>query len=559
MVLNKQYKIELKNIIKALLIQFINKKYHRPIAIKKELNIIINQIINFFDNFINKSTCEICRNCYCMNKNLKKSSLSDSSIETLYNINYEENQIKPNNEYIKSDINIKFSKISMLELIGNDYNLEYNPIIMIPKKEIELLEFNNTIKYSKFFNSKLLFQKIQMSENCSFENKEFGWVFINNSKLIVKLYIKIKSENYLVLIKCRNKRFKNIQGFDYFTEITYNELFFLCIIKYIIYQNKKDSIRLFQYFLLNLEIYNNKELFSLKCDEFKINPALNIDVSKAIKLNQNYLREDALEFISEGLFFSSNISEINLEENKINDNGILILSHALKSNHINLITLGLSYNVISDVGVKYISDALKINKSIKTLGLYNNNIGNLGVGYLGDMLKYNNTIESINLSKNIFLYDGLKLLIEGIIVNRKLKTIGLEFLNIYDDGAILIRELLINNNIIEGINISNNQICDEGFCSLVDGIMINTKLNKFSIRRNHISDIGIKKLSENIQFNSSLNFLFLQENSIGNQGANLILESLKSLENQIVIYLYDNLVNHEIKVKIRKEEFRIKI
>ena len=76
--------------------------------------------------------------------------------------------------------------ISMKDLIGNEYDNDYNPIITLPAHEIDLLEFNKNIKYSKYFNSKLLSQRYFPSEASEVIKKvhlkkDFGWVFINNS------------------------------------------------------------------------------------------------------------------------------------------------------------------------------------------------------------------------------------------------------------------------------------------------------------------------------------------------------------------------------------------
>ena len=524
--------------------------------VNKEIKTVTYQIISYFDEVIKKlniSRCKLCKECDCQKINSDDRSLAPTDIDQT-------------TQYFKEDINYfnetnaVFTDITMQELIGPDYNNDYNPILNLPKLDVELLEFNKDIKYSKYFNSKLLFQKYTPTEGTiPYIKKEFGWAFIYNSKLIMKLFINIKNSNYIILIKCRNKRFKNIQGFDYFSDITYNELFFLSIIKYIVFLNRKDNIGLFQYFLTSLQIYNNKNLFSISDYNCTINPAINLEAFKIINLRHYYLREDALEFISEGLYYSKNVIEIILEENKVGDRGIFLLSKALKSPMINLKTLGLSYNVISDEGAKYIADALMVNKSIKAIGLYNNNIGNYGSQALGEMFKYNNTLESINLSKNLIYYDGLKSLLDGLAINTKLKVIGLEFLNITDDGAKIIKNLLQNNNTIEGINLSNNSIGDEGFISICEGLSQNTKLTTLSIRRNHISNEGSICFSNMILINSTIKLVYLQENSIRNDGARYILNSIKVNSTVSEIYLYENCIQHDLKTLIRADEKRIKI
>lgn len=536
-------------------------------TINKEIKITTKQIITIIEKkmtSVNQGKCKMCKECDCQRlfSGSDEKSMENTDIEQTQKFieeGYDECSIGSiqENEYFQ-----EITEISMLNLIGQEYSLEYNPTITMSKYEAELLELNRSEKYSKYFNSKLLFQKYQAEENyfkSGCIKREFGFVFINNGKLIMKLFINVKGVNYKVLIKSRNKRFKDIQGFDYFSDLSYNELFFLCIIKYIVHYNRKDKIRLFQYFITSLDIYNNKSLFTTDSDNCFVNPALNLDKARILNFKHSYLREDALEFIVEGLSYSINVVEIIFEENKIGDEGAFLIAKALKSPVSNLKTLGLSYNVIGEDGAKALSEALNNNKKLKAIGLYNNNIGNLGAQALGSMFLNNESLESINLSKNIFGFDGLRLLLEGLYVNTKLKVIGLEFLNISDRGGGLFKDLLIRNQHIEGINLSNNSIGDNGFSKICEGLIQNSKLTALSIRRNSIGDKGAVSLSNALLKNKTLKLIFLQENSICNEGGRNLLDSVKLSQSIEEIYLYENCIQYDLKVVIRADEKRIKL
>lgn len=479
-----------------------------------------------------------------------------------------------NTNYLSDDLSSEDGNTSMMDiylsdLVGLSLPTEKNPMLCLPKLELELLEIDSNEKTTKFFNSKLIVQKcnkkiasIQASGylNKPSTIKEYGWVLIYDSRFYMKLFIVVKKNYYVISVNCKNKRFKNFEGFDYFPELTYREFFFLAIIKYIVYCNKKDSIGLFQYFLTSIDIFNNNNLVEFNFDELIINPAINLEMLQVINLKQCYLRQDAMEFICSGLSECRFVVELSLEENKLNDKAINYLSSALQSKDCSIVTLGLGYNSIGDNGAKVLANSLKNNFKLKTIGLYDNELGDIGVSAFGELFLSNNTIETINLSKNFFKYAGLKSLIKGLKFNTGLKVIGMEFCNIYDEGAYLIKELLIENSCLKGINLSNNYISDLGFISICEGLNINSQLTVLSLRRNNISDVGATFFSQTLKTsNKMLECAYLHENNIGNEGALNLFDALKTNQKIKNIYLYENSMSYDIKSIIRLEEYRIKV
>lgn len=561
-----------------------------------------NELSNYDNYFSNNYN-------YCNIKNLELNKQANSyvSLSNNDNINnyfsksireqelsYDQSKYNYSSSIINEDYSPEMIEISMSELIGFDYNIDYDPVISIPKTEYFLLEFNKEQKFYKYFNSEFNFQKLTAKEEETLSvysnsylinnyyntpKREFGWVFINNGKIIIKLLIDILSLKYKVIIKSKNKRFKNIQGFDYFTDISYNEFFFLSIIKYIIYYCRKDKKNLYHDMIVNIDIHNNSFLFNINNNEFIINPALDLEKVKKIDLRRSELREDSLEFISESLYLSNNIRELILEKNKLDCKCAIILSKVIKSPYVNIISIALNENIIGDEGCKHLADSLSIKytntinsnssinckkisnniKSIKTIGLYDNRIDNLGAKYIGDMFNINNTLEYFNIGKNIFSYEGLKYLIEGLSNNVNLKMIGLEFLEINDYGASLFKNLLLLNKSLIGINLSNNRIGDEGFKDICKGLEDNNTLIKLAIRKNCISNLGATCLSKTLLVNDTLENIYLQRNSISNDGCKSIILSLE--HNSVVkdIHMYENSIYHDMKIYIKTKEPRIKI
>ncbi|KAF9110697.1 hypothetical protein BGX30_007888, partial [Mortierella sp. GBA39] len=96
---------------------------------------------------------------------------------------------------------------------------------------------------------------------------------------------------------------------------------------------------------------------------------------------------------------NSTLFTLNLDDNKIGDNGAVALSEALKTNST-MTTLNLRHNRIEDNGAVALSEALKTNSTLTTLDLYYNSIGDNGAVALSQALKTNLTLTTLNLGSN---------------------------------------------------------------------------------------------------------------------------------------------------------------
>ncbi|KAK3541674.1 hypothetical protein QTP86_000463 [Hemibagrus guttatus] len=86
---------------------------------------------------------------------------------------------------------------------------------------------------------------------------------------------------------------------------------------------------------------------------------------------------------------SSSLRELDLNNNKLQDSGVKLLSAGLKNPHCTLEKLRMSYCSITDEGCAALASALRSNSSshLRELDLYNNNPGESGVKLLSDLLK----------------------------------------------------------------------------------------------------------------------------------------------------------------------------
>jgi len=125
--------------------------------------------------------------------------------------------------------------------------------------------------------------------------------------------------------------------------------------------------------------------------------------------------------IGEVLKSDTELTELNLNHNRIKDEGTRIITDALKNNIV-LEKLNISYNAIGAEGAKAIGDMLKKNTPLKELNLYNNKIGDEGAKAISKSLETNTTLVKLDLRYNIIGYEGSQA-IDKLLKNKEALTI----------------------------------------------------------------------------------------------------------------------------------------
>lgn len=137
--------------------------------------------------------------------------------------------------------------------------------------------------------------------------------------------------------------------------------------------------------------------------------------------------------------------ELTLCWNKINDEGVQLISKFLKNGHITHITL--SGNRITSDGAEYISEILNVKNQIKEIGLNFCPIGDKGVKSLFKQLKYNRTLETLNLYHSNITDEGAQIIIETLNTNRVLTNIDLSS-NRISPSLLSIINMKLNKNLL---------------------------------------------------------------------------------------------------------------
>ena len=132
---------------------------------------------------------------------------------------------------------------------------------------------------------------------------------------------------------------------------------------------------------------------------------------------------DVSKAIADALKKNTTLTEINLNDNYIEDEGVKAIAEMLKDNKtLRILTLGI--NKFGAEGAKAIASALAVNTALITLDLNQNfTLGNEGIKAIAEALKKNRTLKKFNLRSTGFDNEGAKSLVEALKINTTLKSL----------------------------------------------------------------------------------------------------------------------------------------
>ena len=214
-----------------------------------------------------------------------------------------------------------------------------------------------------------------------------------------------------------------------------------------------------------------------------IEEAIKLD-EKEIDLSSIRLSSSDLECLTIFLTCSSHKEweKLNLRGCLIQDHGLKILQHGLRSSYVTITALGLLYNDLTAVSSSVISD-LTINCRVKLLSINGNNI--VGEEY---------TLYRI-ITDHFSMVEMLQM------NNTKLSS----------NGAIKLFTALSEAKKLSMLWISHNNINDEACDAITMAMKKNTSLVRLEIDHNPISVECIQLIVQALQHNNTLELLFLND------------------------------------------------
>lgn len=314
--------------------------------------------------------------------------------------------------------------------------------------------------------------------------------------------------------------------------------------------------------VLQVLLLNEVNLTDYGLEKLAAGLAENKSIIKLSLIN-NYITHKPMEVFSKAVQ-ESNLTYLNLMENKISDQGVRVLGTCLsiKDFDCKINTLDLSKNEISHIGCSEFLDANRYNPHLKYLNLGHNPLGcklgqslhffllsnfsltelnlnscNLkceGLNHLSLGLSKNKRLISLSLSKNSI--EDISMLCESLCENDVLEALDLSN-NYIKDGEMLAKTLKKNKK-LEILNLSENRIKEEDGLALVEAIKFAQRITKCSIDGNYFSVWTIKELKALLKINEDL--------KISKKNPDL-QEKLNKLQ-------IDGLTAEEVKAKARKKE-----
>ncbi|XP_076777699.1 leucine-rich repeat-containing protein 74A isoform X2 [Arvicanthis niloticus] len=251
------------------------------------------------------------------------------------------------------------------------------------------------------------------------------------------------------------------------------------------------------YFIRNMEEscvnLNHHGLGPLGTKAIAITLVSNTTVLK-LELEDNCIQQEGILSLMEMLHENYYLQELNVSNNGLGLEGARIISDFLQENNSSLWKLKLSGNKFKEECALLLCQALSSNYRIRSLNLSHNEFSDTGGEYLGQMLALNVGLQSLNLSWNHFNIRGAVALCNGLRSNVTLKKLDVSMNGFGNDGALALGDALRLNSCLVYVDVSSNGITNEGASRISKGLENNECLQVLKLFLNPISLEGAYSL-----------------------------------------------------------------
>ncbi|KAK9979022.1 hypothetical protein ABG768_012469, partial [Culter alburnus] len=184
-----------------------------------------------------------------------------------------------------------------------------------------------------------------------------------------------------------------------------------------------------------------------KSDECLVRLSAVIKTSRRALLNDCNLTNKSCPALAAVLGSDTNLKELNMNNNKLQDSGVKLLCTGLKNIKSKLEILSLSWCYMTEEGCSALTSALKSNPShLRELNLSWNNLGDSGVKNLSDLLMNPQfKLEKLHLSECSITEKQCVILTSALKSNPShLRELNLSWNNLEDSGVKNLSDLLMN-------------------------------------------------------------------------------------------------------------------
>ena len=316
---------------------------------------------------------------------------------------------------------------------------------------------------------------------------------------------------------------------------------------------------------------------------------IDFNISSSEGTNRNRISYFGLNDIENVFCYNLFLENFNISGNGIKNEGISKIFDGLNKNQT-LHFLDISHNDINSTGIENSFPKLKICKLIE-LNISENRIGDDGLIILTNALKNFPKIHILKIANCGFEFKGFLFLCSHLIDMKRITTLdvsgndiksrkfeqikqyfmgfGVINLNISncslgDKSSYILGECLCLNETIKKVKICENKISDNGFRTFIPLFKTNSTIENFDISRNFITDESAEEFIENIRYNRNLKHLNLFDNQLKNEMGNLLVDILSHNKTLLTVNVGFNRIPIKVideinkKLKVNEEKLKSK-
>ena len=316
---------------------------------------------------------------------------------------------------------------------------------------------------------------------------------------------------------------------------------------------------------------------------------IDFNISSSEGTNRNRISYFGLSDIENVFCYNLFLENFNISGNGIKNEGISKICDGLNKNQT-IHLLDISHNDISSAGIENSFTKLKICKLIE-LNISENRFGDDGLIILTNALKNFPKIHILKIANCGFEFKGFLFLCSHLIDMKRITTLdvsgndiksrkfeqikqyfmgfGVINLNISncslgDKSSYILGECLCLNETIKKVKICENKISDNGFRTFIPLFKTNSTIENFDISRNFITDESAEEFIENIRYNRNLKHLNLFDNQLKNEMGNLLVDILSHNKTLLTVNVGFNRIPIKVideinkKLKVNEEKLKSK-
>ncbi|XP_072894902.1 NACHT, LRR and PYD domains-containing protein 12-like [Hemitrygon akajei] len=232
------------------------------------------------------------------------------------------------------------------------------------------------------------------------------------------------------------------------------------------------------------------------------------------------LTDSGAKDLASALSTNPSLTDLDLSYNELEDSGVKLVSAALRNPECKIQKLWLTRVGLTDSGAEDLVSALSTNRSLTELDLSNNKLGDSGVKLVSAALRNPECkIQKLWLTRVGLTDSGAEDLVSALSTKPSLTELDLSDNKLGDSGVKLVSVALRNPECtIQKLGLYNVGLTDSGAADLVSALSTNPSLTGLNLRSNSLTDRSVPALRRLILTLPSLKLIELTGNQFSETG-----------------------------------------